>query len=102
MSELWQPPQYGPRGLENQLYNSFYHSHDLACGCKDPTLHILFLISKDNKNKKLSLKQLKEIKCRLTGEEDADLTTEDPDIGLEELEQLFAEDGDPDTAADTG
>lgn len=102
MSDYWTPPQYGPRGLENQIYNSIFHNHDLACGCKDPQLHILYLFSKDNKQKKLSLKELKEIKCRLTGEEDAEPTGEDEDIGLEELERLFGEEDAQDGDENTG
>lgn len=103
MSSLWKQPQYGPKGLENCWHNLVYSTHDSICGCNDTTLHLLQILSKNNP-KKPTTKQLKEIKCLLTGEEDTTEETTGVD-GLEpgDLDLLFAaDDGDASDAATTG
>lgn len=103
MNSLWQPPNYGPTGIENQLYNTIFQSHDIGCGCKDPILHLLQIISKNNK-KKPSIKQLKEIKWLLTGEEEDRTTADTGDDVIEpgDLDILFALDGEEKDTAATG
>lgn len=100
MSSLWKQPCYGPKGLENCWHNQIFGAHDCICGCNDTTLHLLQVLSKNNP-KKPTLKQLKEIKCLLTGEED---TTEETDgvDGLKpgDLDILFAEEEEDVTAVD--
>lgn len=103
MSSLWKQPQYGPKGLENCWINLIHGAHDCTCGCTDTTLHLLQILSKNNP-KKPTIKQLKEIKCLLTGEQDTAEETTGVD-GLEpgDLDLLFAEDAEEDTdAASTG
>lgn len=101
MNSLWQPPNYGPRELENNIYNSIFQAHDTGCGCKDVILHLLQIISRDNP-KKLTIKELKEIKWRLTGEEEDQTaaTTRKDAFNPENLELLFAQnEKEKDTAA---
>lgn len=103
MSSLWKQPQYGPKGLENCWHNLIYGTHDSICGCNDTTLHVLQILSKNNP-KKPTIKQLKEIKCLLTGDEDTTEETTGVD-GLEpgDLDLLFAaDDADAGDAATTG
>lgn len=103
MNSLWQPPNYGPRGLENNIYNSIFQAHDTGCGCKDVILHLLQIISRDNP-KKLTIKELKEIKWRLTGEEEDQTaaTTGEDAFDPGDLELLFAQDGEEKDTAATG
>lgn len=46
MSSYLTPPVYSSRGLENQLINNIYQSHDLICGCKTPKDHLIYLLTK--------------------------------------------------------
>lgn len=45
MSKFLTPPIYNNRGLENQLKNTIFNAHDLACGCKNPLKHLQHLFS---------------------------------------------------------
>lgn len=85
------PPRYGPRGLELQFLNSIYQNHDLMCGCEDQLLHILSIISRNNKTN-LSDTKLQEIKCLLTGETTGE--TEEPAGAADVLDAI--DDGDLD------
>lgn len=102
MNTPWLPPQYGPRGMELQFYNSIHHNHGLSCGCNDTILHILYIINQQNSKTKLSLKELKKIKCHLIGE-DGD-GEEDDQLGIDagDLEQLFGEENDVTEPDDAG
>ncbi len=94
MNTPWTPPNYGPRGLELQLYNSIHHNHDLTCGCKDTILHILYIINQQNSTKKLSLKELNKLKCHLTGEDMPGEDAEDLGFDTGDLELLFGAEND--------
>lgn len=95
MNTPWKPTEYGPRGLELQFYNSIHHNHGLSCGCDDTILHILYIINQQNSSKKLSLKELKKIKCQLTGENgDGDAEGDQLGIDAGDLELLFGEEND--------
>lgn len=78
MSDYLQPRLYNGRGLENQLLNSMYNSHDLCCGCNNTAKHLIHLLQGS---------------CRHFA--DASTTTEEkhgdaPIIDTEDLETVFA------------
>lgn len=103
MSLHWQPPKYGPKGLENKWINTIYETHDHLCGCDSTLTHLIEVLNRQNSPTRLTEKQIKEIKCRITGEttgqEEEDNHTED---ALEDLAKLFAEDGDFGEPAEEG
>lgn len=99
MAFPWEPPRYSPKGLENQLLNCYYQSHDSICGCSEPILHLLRIFNERNniRGQKLREEEFREIKCRLTGEGGAGAPPNIvPEDGVDsfDLEQLFADDGD--------
>ena len=47
MSKFLVPPIYSPRGLENQLKNNIYQSHELICGCNKPKEHLIHLLTSE-------------------------------------------------------
>lgn len=79
--------------------NNIFQSHDLFCGCNDPTLHFIIILNRNGKAIKPE-KECKNIKCLITGE-----TTDDdgPEDVLQdgELEKLFADDFPEDTTNGT-
>lgn len=103
MSTIYKKPLYTPRQQENTWMNMIYTSHDQFCGCDEPLIHFMQLINRDSPCIK-PLKDIKNIKCLLTGADDADTKpTEEENPGFfdGELEKLFAEEtienGDADT-----
>lgn len=94
MNTPWTPPQFGPKGMELQFYNSIHHCHGLSCGCDDTIFHILYIINQQNSKTKLSLKQLKEIKCRLIGEDIAGDQDVDDGFDAGDLDLLFGPEND--------
>lgn len=102
MNSKWTPPIYGPHNLENHWINLTISSHDQMCGCTEPIIHFLQVINRQNNKTILTAKQLKDIKCQLTGEDtdggDADLV----DSALEDLQTLFDQDGDFPEEEDSG
>lgn len=96
---------YSPKALETAWANNIFSSHDLFCGCDDPVLHLLIIFNKRGNAPKPE-KDIKNIKCLITGEPTT--TKEDPgdiieDFDGEDLEKLFTEDTEPkDTEDDSG
>lgn len=45
MSTYLKPSLYNGKGLENQLRNTIYNAHDLACGCNTPKDHLLHILN---------------------------------------------------------
>lgn len=102
MSKVFKKPFYNEKALEKQWMNNIFQSHDLICGCDDPTLHLLIVLNKYGSAPKPE-EDVKNIKCLITGDAGDGTAVEDPTPFEEgELEQLFAEDDGPSTAADTG
>lgn len=92
MSSLWKKPPFTPRQHDTHWMNLIFSTHDLYCGCKDPILHLMYTINRDN-NAPKPIEDLQNIKCLLTGitgEETGDI--EDTGFGPGDLERLFAED----------
>lgn len=86
----YQQTYLGPKGIEQQLLNSIFTTHDMGCGCPDPPTHLLTLIAPLVKPKNLSKEEKKEIrKCLST------ILKEDEDIvddgALGDLDALFAD-----------
>lgn len=52
MSDYLKTPLYHGRGLENQLRNTLYNTHELACGCKTPATHMIHLLNAENNEEK--------------------------------------------------
>lgn len=82
MSKHLKPCIYEGRAKELQLINCIISTHDLACGCAEPLIHVENLIQ-----------STKSPPCHGTT-----TTTVDIDDGLDigDLDALFAEDGDAD------
>ena len=95
MSTIYKKPLYTPRQQENTWMNMIYTSHDQLCGCDEPLIHLMQLINRDSPCIK-PLKDIKNIKCLLTGITTGETTEPEP-FGdgagfLEgELEDLFKE-----------
>lgn len=98
MSSQLQNCLYYGKALENQWMNTVFQTHDLCCGCKDTILHLLTILNRNGKAPKPE-KDIKNIKCLITGEGKED--SEEDGFGPGELEELFKEE-EPDTAAATG
>lgn len=47
MSKYLRPSLYNGRGIENQLLNLMYNSHDLCCGCPNPRKHLISLLNRE-------------------------------------------------------
>ncbi len=77
----YQPPQYGPQGLEKQYVNTIFGNHDLFCSCEEPAKHTIFLLKQTQKP------------CPGTTDTTED-HTKDIDFDVGDLETLFAEDTD--------
>lgn len=96
MSSIFKKPTSSPRQQELGWLNLVHQSHDQFCHCEDPDLHLLLCLNKFNNWKKPE-KDVRNIKCLLTGKTDIPITTteEKEDLGFDagDLEQLFAEDG---------
>lgn len=103
MSRCWEPPKYGPKGLENKWINSIYETHDHICGCNNTIHHLIEVINRQNSTTPLTTKEIQQIKCHITGEttgeQEEDKHTED---ALEDLAKLFEEDGDFGDPAEQG
>ncbi len=85
----------GPKGIEQQILNSIFTTHDIGCGCPDPPTHIITLLAPLIKPQNLSTEEkqaLKKCLSDLTGEDTATGTIENLDVG--DLEHLFAENAD--------
>lgn len=95
-------PKYSPKNLQLQWLNNIHQSHDLFCGCEDTILHLLCLInSKGNAPK--PEKDVRNIKCLLTGDTTKDTGEEDGIFEEGLLEKLFSEDAENgDTTEETG
>lgn len=88
-------PKYTPTEQQNNWINLIWSTHDQFCGCDDVTSHLLLALSKNNP-KKLTSKDIKEIKWHLTGETTGDNDGDAVDaLDIGDLELLFA--GDEDT-----
>lgn len=85
-------PEYSPKQLEDQWINTIFANHDLICGCNDTITHLLVVLNRKGTAPKPE-KDIKNIKCLITGKEEEDHTEEDA-FGAGELELLFKEDGD--------
>lgn len=95
---MFHTPNLSTKGKEKQLINAFVGSHDLLCNCNEPAFHCLQILTKNlapelSKNNKDQL-----IQCLGTTTTAATAGGEE-DLGIEDLEKLFAEDG---TDDDTG
>lgn len=92
MSRQLQNPVYTGKALESQWRNNIFSSHDLMCGCKNPLLHLLIIINRENKAPKPE-PEIRNILCLITGEKDTlgekDIIEEDFEPG--ELDRLFSE-----------
>lgn len=100
-----EPTKYSKRQLNLQLQNTYIAVHDLACGCNDPTKHILLQLTSGNIDTSLQPSTIEKIRCLLTEDGGGDAsnqlvaaTTDDIGINEGELEELFKEDTDPDDA----
>lgn len=102
MNNYMKNPPYTPKQQQTNWLNLIHGTHDQICGCDDVLKHLLQAFSENNK-KPLAAKEITEIKCRLTGEEDGDHTGEPEDVldGVD-LEQLFAGDDDEPTEDPSG
>lgn len=94
------PPKYTIRQQELNWKNIVHATHDQICSCDDAVEHFLQLVAADNQKETLSRKEIKQIKCRLTGEQTGDAERGDAvdDLDIGDLEQLFG--GDDDTEKD--
>ena len=85
-------PKYTPKQQQTNWINLIHGTHDQFCGCDDVILHTLQAFSTNN-TKKVSSKQLQEIKWLLTGEQDGD-AAKDGDavdaLNIGDLDALFA------------
>lgn len=98
MSTLLQNTAYYGKALENQWMNTIFQTHDLCCGCNDTILHLLTILNRNGKAPKPE-KDIKNIKCLITGEGKED--SEEDVFGPGELEELFKEEDDG-TPEETG
>ncbi len=57
----YQQTYLGPKGIEQQILNSIFTTHDIGCGCPDPPTHILKLIAPLVKKKNLSSEEKKKL-----------------------------------------
>lgn len=87
MSKFQRKPLYNDRGLQTQWINLIFQSHDLICGCNDPTGHFNDLIN-----------QQKCLPSKDAATTETGGTTEDPEPTIDEgdLEKLFSEENDVD------
>lgn len=90
MSKLLRETNYTPKQLENNWINSIFHSHDLFCGCNNPTLHLITILNRGGNAPKPE-PEIKNILCLITGKEDKDTEEDDLPFGPGELEKLFEE-----------
>ena len=87
MSKLWQPTEYGPRGMEIQWMNNIVTTHSLFCSCEKPWDHLNDILSQQK------------IRCQFIGET-ATTTGADGDLDAfieGDLEKLFEGDLTEDT-----
>lgn len=79
------------RQQELNWLNLVHGTHDQICSCEDTIEHLFQVLSRDNK-KQLSRKEIRQLKCHLTGDTTGDREDEDAvdalDIG--DLEALFS------------
>lgn len=88
-------PKYTPQQQEQNWINLIHGNHDQFCGCDDTISHLLLALSKNNP-KKITSKDIKEIKWHLTGEPTTETDGDAVDaLDIGDLELLFA--GDEDT-----
>lgn len=100
--EFWQAPAYNQQGRQQLWIDGCVFTHDSWCGCNYPILHLLSaLLPPGHKDRDLTVEELisRETKKCLSGglEEKGgtatiDTNTEETEIGLENLEDVFTED----------
>lgn len=91
---MFKNPTLSTKKLQLQLINTWIQTHDLTCDCNNPGFHVLQIAAKQIGPELKPQDKQQIIKCLgETSTTDAAADT-DPDIALEDLEALFAEDGD--------
>lgn len=98
---MYQPTKYTERKLQLQITNGAVCMHDLACNCNEPAYHTLRILSKQLAGE-LTKQQKKQIQECLGIKDSTTTITEDAEDFGKELEELFAEDGENPTGAETG
>lgn len=95
---MFHTPNLTTKGKEKQLVNAFVSCHDLSCNCNEPAFHSLLVLTK-TLAPELSEKNKQQLIACLGSTTTAATATEEEDLGIEDLEKLFAEDG---TEEETG
>lgn len=102
MTSYWKKPSSSLRQQENNWINITFQAHDQFCVCDDPWKHLLHVLNKNGSAPKPE-KDIDNIKCLLIGKpftpEEEDTTNGDETGFYDgELEKLFQETGDDESA----
>ncbi len=82
---------YSKNALNLQWINCCVSSHDLFCSCEEPKKHLLEALFQRKEEIKVTAEEKQKItKCLITG----DSRTEDTEDITDDLDALFAQDGD--------
>lgn len=92
---MYQTPTRSTRQLNLQLTNAFVTCHDLACQCKNPAYHSLWILTKQL-SKELKPEEKEQIK-KCLGDDHITTTEENTGFATADLEEIFGGDEEEDT-----
>lgn len=95
------PPKYNSKQLQLQFVNCLVSTHDIKCSCNGPLEHIVLDIFKQERNLRFNSQEKQFIQTCLTTTEDVPGGNIIDELGEDELERLFENDGDQDDGKDT-